>query len=465
MPSRHRSIAGRSLACRRLLAVPSIVSWLAACGTVPDVNPIIAAAEMAVPAPQLVGPRGPLRPDESRAVLDRLRRENGEADVLQRHLALEQALAGSPLVTGNKVRLLHDGEAAFRAIFKLIAEARDHVHLEYFTVEDVEQDGKRLGDLLVEKRRAGLAVNVIYDSYGSKDTPTAFFDQLRQGGVQVVDFHPLNPLKAGSDYRPNHRDHRKILVVDGRIGVVGGVNLSRVYQPPHDAQAELWRDADLAIEGPVVAELQKLFLQTWTEAGGPAPGGTPYPPVAAHGDDLIRILGSTPDEAVPHYYVTFLTALRNAERRVLATTGYFVPTDQELDDLIAAAGRGVEITLVLPGRSDSDLSLLVGRSHYTDLLDAGVRIHETGDAILHAKMVTIDGVWSAMGSSNLDFRSVALNNEVDAVVLGRDTAAQLEALFLEDLRHARAIDRATWDQRPAWDRLAETAARLWQWML
>jgi cardiolipin synthase A/B len=180
---------------------------------------------------------------------------------------------------------------------------------------------------------------------------------------------------------------------------------------------------------------------------------------------VVRILGSTPDHPVPQYYVSLLSAIRNAERRVWITAAYFVPTAQEMDDLIAAAKRGVDVRLLLPSRSDNQLPLLAGRSHYEDLLEAGAKIYEYHAAILHSKAVVIDGVWSVLGSSNFDHRSVLFNNEVDAIVLGSETATQMEAMFEDELTRAMPIDGYSWRHRPLAERLRELFARAWEVLL
>lgn len=433
----------------------------------PDVTPVIDGASG---APPIVGSRGqPLSAGQSKAVLARLSREAENSDVLQRHLALEKALEDSPLVVGNKTTLLRDGPATFAAMFKTIKAARHYVDLEYFTFEDIDSDGEKLGDLLVEKQRAGVQINVIYDSAGSSDTPPEFFDRLRQAGVVILEFHPLDPLKAKAGYSLNDRDHRKILVADGSIGIVGGVNLSKVYgskillqdRDEPSANPETWRDTDLMIEGPAVAQLERLFLDTWSHEKGPplVPSGF-FPPLTAKGDETLHIIGSTPSEVVPEYYATILSAIRNAERNIWISAAYFVPTQQEQEDLLAAARRGVDVRLLVPSKSDSEFALLVGHSRYDDLLEAGIKIYELRDKMLHSKTATIDGVWSVIGSSNFDHRSVLFNNEVDAVILGRATAEQFQAMFEDDFANSDKIDQAAWESRPLGERTKEYLARL-----
>ena len=264
----------RSRSVRPLLASLAL-SAVVGCAPVPEakVNQAIEQAADSAETPRLVGARGPLTLAQSKTVLARLQTEARDSDVLARHLAIEQAIAETPLVVGNKTQLLRDGAQAFHAIFAAIRQARKHAHLEYYIVEDVQDEGEHLSDLLTAKRREGVEVAIIYDSYGSGATPTQFFDQLKAAGVQLVSFNSLNPLEARAGYAPNDRDHRKILVVDGSLAIVGGVNLSTDYESgslatskkPGAPPPEYWRDTDLQIEGPAVAQLQKLFLETWTQ--------------------------------------------------------------------------------------------------------------------------------------------------------------------------------------------------------
>jgi len=447
---------------------------LGGCASVPNVEPVMDQSANTDAKPQLAGARGALSVERSKAILDKLRAQAPDSDVLQRHLAIEEAIAESPLVVGNRTRILRDGVATYKAMFAAIGGARDHVNLEYYIVEDVESDGERLGDLLLAKRGEGVQVNVIYDSYGSNATPAAFFARLKAGGINIIDFNPLNLLAANAVSSPDDRDHRKILVVDGATAIVGGVNLSTTYEVRPLAKSgaiegkpsEFWRDTDLEIDGPAVAQLQKLFLEHWSaQKGPPLDQAKFFPAVPAKGDEVVRTLGSAPKDAVPRYYVTMLSAIRTAEQRILLSTAYFVPTEEEVTDLIAAARRGVEVRLLLPGESDSELALTVGRSNYRKLLEAGVKIYETRNEILHSKAAVVDGVWTIIGSSNFDHRSVIFNDEVDSVVLGRETGRQMDAMFEDDFKQATPIELATWRDRPLSTKIKEIFYSLWQQQL
>jgi len=264
---------------------------------------------------------------------------------------------------------------------------------------------------------------------------------------------------------------RKILVVDGATAIVGGVNLSADYEVRPLAKSgaiegkpsQFVRDTDLQIDGPAVAQIQTLFLEHWTAQKGPALDQAKFfPAVPRKGGEVVRTLGSAPKDAVPRYYVTMLSAIRTAEQRISLSTAYFVPTEKEVSDLIDAARRGVEVRLLLPGESDSELALTVGRSNYRELLEAGVKIYETRNEILHSKAAVVDGVWTIIGSSNFDRRSVILNDEVDCVVLGHETGQQMEAMFEDDFKQATPIDLAAWKDRPVSTKIKEIFYSAWQ---
>lgn len=450
--------------CRPIIALCLLL--LAACATEPEIPD-----EVIPEKPMVMGTRGPLGDRQVKALFARL---GPKQDTLQRHLAVEEAVAETPLYAGNRTQVLQDGQATFQAMFDAIRAAQEHVNLEYFIMEDVKVGGLSLGDLLVAKAHQGVQINVIYDSYGSIGTDQIFFDRLTREGIKVVQYNPLNPLDAKAGYAPNSRDHRKILVVDGRTAIVGGVNLSASYTSagpghpvkPGDPTTLPWRDTDLLIQGPAVAQLQHLFLEHWLAQKGPEIDSSRFfPELTQKGIEAVRIIGSTPDKEIPRFYVTLLSAIRTAETHVWLNTAYFVPTHQEMEDLIAAARRGVDVRLVVPDHSDSDLAIDVQHSRYEDLLEAGIKIWETHDEVLHSKTATIDGVWSVIGSSNFDHRSVIFNDEVDAVVVGADTARALEELYRQDLAKANKIELAAWRDRPFMEKIREIIARATQAML
>jgi cardiolipin synthase A/B len=443
------------------------------CATLPD-----AAREMETPHTQVVafeGARGPVSAARSDAIIEKLQSKSGDIDILQKHLAMEQAInADSPLVLGNNLTLLQDGPATYQAMFAAMRAAKDHIHLETYIFED-DDIGKQFADLLLERQAAGVQVNLIYDSVGCLNTPKEFFERLRAGGIQVLEFNPVNPLAGNKkEWLLNNRDHRKLLVVDGRIAFIGGINISASYSSGPSmrsarkpgANALGWRDTHLQIEGPVVAEFQKLFMDTWSkQKGPPLAERNHFPTLDKQGDDIVRAIGSA--SADPHslIYLTLLSAIANAEQRVYLTNAYFVPDPQLLKALTDAAQRGVDVKLVLPSHTDSWAVFHAGRSHYSKLLRAGVKIYERRGAVMHSKTASIDGVWSTIGSTNLDWRSFLHNDEINAAILSHAFSWQMDAMFARDLEESDAIDLDRWEQRSLLFRLKEGAARIAEYWL
>ena len=456
----------------KLVAVAAFFLLAAAgCATLPDTDAII--ARHTAQAARFENARGPLSARKNAAILAELKRKSGDIDTLEKQIALEQAIVGSPLIIGNKVTLLQDGAGTYPAMFAAIRKARNHINLETYIIED-DDIGRQFADLLLEQQGRGIQVNVIYDSVGGIKTPKAYYERLRQGGIAVLEFNPVNPLKVRKRWLLNNRDHRKLLVVDGRTAFIGGINISGVYSSGSvvrraakaPANTVEWRDTHIQIEGPVVGELQKLFMQTWEKQHGkPLAPKAYFPALKAHGKDIVRAIGSTPDDPYSLIYLTLISAISNAEKQVYLTNAYFVPDPQLLQSLIDAAGRGVDVKLILPSHSDSETVFHAGRSHYSTLLEGGVKIYERVGALLHSKTAVIDGVWSTVGSTNLDWRSFLDNDEINAVILGREFARQMQAQFARDLEASEAIDPETWERRPLSFRFKEWMARLWARLL
>ena len=454
-------------AARNFAAAVLCLLAAAGCATLPDTDALI--ERHAGQAARFENASGPLSTQRSAAVLSELKRKSGDIDILEKQIALEQSINGSPLTLGNKVTLLKDGAATYPAMFAAIRNAQDHINLETFIFED-DEIGQQFSDLLLERQAAGVQVNIIYDAVGSLKTPKPFFDRLEEGGIAVLQFNPINPLAGKAPWRLNNRDHRKLLIVDGQTVFLGGINISSVYSSgsvvPRSADSAeesiAWRDTDLQIEGPVVGEFQKLFMETWEKQHGkPLAAKAYFPVLKAEGKDIVRAIGSTPDDPFSLLYLTLMSAIGNAEKQVELTQAYFVPDRQLMKALVDAAVRGVDVKLVLPSHTDSQSAFHAGRSHYSELLEAGVKIYERRGALLHSKTAIIDGVWTSVGSSNLDWRSFLDNDEVNAVVLGREFALQMQAMFTADLEASNAIDRERWENRPLIFRLREMAARLW----
>lgn len=444
---------------------------MAGCATLPDADALI--ARHSAQAARFENASGPMSVKKSAAIVAELKRKSGDIDILDKQLALEQAISDSPLTLGNKVTLLQNGTATYAAMFAAMAQAKDHINLESYIIED-DATGHEFATALLAAQARGVQVNLIYDSVGGFNTPKAFFERLTQAGIAVLEFNPINPLQAKGAWLINNRDHRKLLIVDGSTVFLGGINISNVYSSGSvirrpgkaDTTSVAWRDTDLQIEGPVVAEFQKMFLETWRKQHGPALAEkTYYPTLTRQGKDIVRAIASTPDDPYSQIYLTLISAIGNAEKQVHLTNAYFVPDPQLLTALTDAAARGVEVQLVLPSHSDSELVFHAGRAHYAGLLQGGVQIFERQGELLHSKSAVVDGVWSTVGSTNLDWRSFLDNDEVNAVVIGREFAAQMEAMFKQDLASSIRIEPQAWARRPLEFKLKEWLAQFWRRLL
>jgi cardiolipin synthase len=432
----------------RLSCLSALLLWLAGCAPAPPVAP----ARAPLPAPS-AGPH---------------------AGLLAHHLAQVAPSLTSPLTRGNDATLLVDGPKTHAAMFAAMEAARDHINLETYILEEGEV-GERLAQLLARKRRAGVHVNLLYDSVGSLNTSRDYFERLKAAGVAVCEFNPVNPAKAAAGWQLNNRDHRKILVVDGRVAFTGGINISGVYsagsasarmQKKADEEGAGWRDTHLRVEGPVVAQLQRLFLDGWAlQDCGPAPQATYYPPLARRGDKAMRVVAADPGLRKSEMYAVLLSAIQGARQRVWLTFGYFVPDPRTREALVDAARRGVDVRLVLPGFSDFWAPVYAGRSHYAELLEAGVAIYEWRDALMHAKTAVIDSVWASVGSTNLDWRSFVHNYEADVIVYDPAFARALEGRFRLDVEASVEITLPAWRQRGVVERLKEWLARRWEYLL
>lgn len=465
--------ATRAVWLRVLIAASAtVVSSLTGCVALPALN-----AETIPSSSQpskMSGARGVLSAGQSKAILASISRRSEETGIFERHLALEEAIVGSPLVINNRTTLLQDGEATYAAMFKAMAAARDHINFETYIIED-DEIGRKFSDALIEKQKQGVDVAVIYDSVGSLNTPKEFFQRLKDAGIKTVEFNPVNPLEAKKGWELNQRDHRKLLIVDGQTAFLGGINISSVYSSGSSARRSAaakkdgdkpWRDTHLMVEGPVVAEFQKLFMTTWAKQKGEAlPAKKYFPPPIPKGKEVVRAIGSSSDDAGGKMYNTLVSAIGSAETSVYLTMAYFAPDEKIVNALKQAVARGVDVKIILPGKTDSGLIFHAGRSYYTDLLNSSVKIYERGESLLHAKTALIDGVWSTVGSTNLDWRGFLHNDEVNAVVLGVEFGAQMNAMFEKDLAASRQITLESWQDRPIGFRVKEQAARIWVYWL
>lgn len=444
------------------------------CRSIPNVRELVAKNEIAEAPPQVVGAHGPLSLKVSKELIARIANEVEATDILGRNVALVEAITGRPLILGNRVTLLHDGPETFASMTEAIRNARDHINLETFILRD-DEVGRPLADLLIRKREEGVEVNVMFDSVGAKQTPGEFFERMRKSGLKLLEFNPISSLRLFGRWNINNRDHRKILVVDGKIAFTGGINFYEVYskssrvhfrERKHPRVRYYWRDTHIRVEGPAVAEFQRLFLSMWRLHGGPELSQAEYfPPLQKEGESLLQVIASSPEQPIPHIYLTYLSAISAAGRTIHVANAYLVPDDALLEALADAARKGVDVKIIVPSFSDFWLPFHAGRSNYSRLLRSGVKVYERCCAVLHSKTAVIDGVWTTVGSSNLDHRSFLHDAEVNAVIVDAAFSSRMEEMFAEDLAHSDEILLEDWEKRPFTNRIKEWIAQRFKYWL
>lgn len=372
-------------------------------------------------------------------------------------------LRPAALLPGNRVLLLRDGAEAYPRMLEAIRRAERSVFLEMYIFAD-DPVGQRFARALAGRVRAGVDVRVVYDSAGSRDSAREFFGWMRSQGVKVLEFHPIHRSFHGFRFR--RRNHRKLLVVDGRVAFVGGLNIGREYAAPADGGLG-WRDTQVELKGPVVAPLARTAEVVWRQASRrkeayridvvPAPpqeGGLPALVVSS-------LQFRTRWEIGKHY----LHAIRRARERVWIANSYFLPSLTFRRELRRAARRGVDVRLLVPRQTDFPPVLYATRNLFARYLAWGVRVFEWQGPMMHAKTAVVDGAWSTVGSYNLDHLSLLHNFELTAILAGRDFGARMERMFEEDLAGSREIRPDEWRRRGWASRLAEQACYLFRLLM
>jgi cardiolipin synthase A/B len=394
----------------------------------------------------------------------------GHLPILDQHLPVEEQAAGQPLTYGNHLELFTTGPESMEAMLAAMEGALDSINLESYIYDD-DKYGRAVTDMLIRKQRQGVQCNLIYDGLGSRRVGQAYFGRLQDTGGRVLRYNPLRW------YRPdhwNHRDHRKLLIVDGQAAFTGGVNVSDAFSNASFFEGErqklagqnhAWRDSHLRVEGAAATGFQRLFIDTWKRQTGVALADREYCPAAPMaGPHIARVIATTHRRS-HGIYASLLSAVRHAFRSIHWTTAFFAPNAAMVDALSGAARRGVDVRLILPGFGESGLVMHAKHAYYQELMEAGVQIYERDDCMMHAKTLVIDGIWTTVGSANLDTRSFLHNDEANLVVLGPEFGTRMETLFAEDLVLARPVDSPDWASRPLKKRAKERAARLFSYWL
>jgi cardiolipin synthase A/B len=364
-------------------------------------------------------------------------------------------LLGPPVVPGNRVTTLLNGDQAYPAMLAAIRSARHSITLEAYIFWPGTV-GTTFAKALSERARAGVATHLILDGLGSQKLDEELIDSMRQAGVQVVKFRPLRWYTLD---RVNHRTHRKLLIVDGRVGFTGGLGIADLYLG-HAQDQEHWRDGQFRAEGPVVGQFQAAFLDNWIETGGVLLQGTDYfPPLDSAGGAWAQAVYSSPGGGTEHLRLMILLAIASARRTILIANPYFVPNTLAVDMLVAARRRGVHVEILVPGPiTDAGLVRRASRAKWGPLLEAGVRIYEYQPTMYHNKLMVVDDYWVSVGSTNFDNRSFRLNDEANLNVFDEAFAREQARVFDQDRGRSKEVTLAQWRSRPITERLEEMVA-------
>lgn len=358
----------------------------------------------------------------------------------------------------NKIEVLNNGEETFPAIFTAIAKARKFIHLEYYIFEKGELTA-RLKTLLIEKAKAGVEVRIIYDDVGSWSLPKKYIREMREAGIQIYPFLPVRIHIVAN--KANYRNHRKIVVIDGEVAFVGGLNFADryLYGVPGIG---VWRDTHLRVRGEAVTSLQTVFLIDWYFVRQELllDKDEYLPHKREDGNVVVQAVTSGPDSDWASIQQSYYTLINIAKKYVFISTPYFMPGETTLNAIKTAAMSGVDVRILLPYKSDSRLTNWCSRSYVGELLEAGVKIFWYTKGINHSKVIVVDGIVASVGTANMDIRSFEQNFEVNLMIYDRMIAKQLATYFIEDIESGKEEHPNRWNSRPKLRQLAESVARL-----
>ncbi len=364
--------------------------------------------------------------------------------------AIEQILA-LPFTEDNHVRLLDNGNETFQAILDAISAAKNIICIEFYIFKD-DTTGRKIAALLKEKARQGVSIYLLYDHFGSFLTARTFWSDLKRSGIHVRISQPFR-WSAPRGYLS--RNHKKLLLIDGKIAITGGFNIADEYHGYFKKKTEVWRDMGIYLEGPIAVTMLHLFNKSWTTWKGetitsslknalPVKGGVSVIPIFASKGRTRRRLRRL-----------LLYSIKSAKKDIYLTSAYFIPGRRILKAMVQASKRGVTVKLLLPGRSDLTAVLYAGRRHFKKLLTAGVEIYTYQGAILHSKTAVFDDTWSIIGSTNLDYQSLRRNEESNVGILDSDFNSHMKDVFLNDLKESVKINADSWAKRPLYQKFLE----------
>ncbi len=366
----------------------------------------------------------------------------------------------SILTFDNNVQILSNGENKFKKLRRDLEAAKHHIHMEYFVFLDDEL-GADLLQILQKKAREGVEVRLIYDDVGSK-FKTDSKRELDACGIQHFPFMPVHLPRFTS--KLNYRNHRKIIVIDGSIGYVGGININRKYDNSYDNE-RFWRDTHLRISGAAVGSLQASFLLSWDFVCGKESVLKPeYFPMTVPEDNdpvAVQVVASGPDTDWPNIMEAMFTAINQAKETVYITTPYLIPNNAMLVALTTASRSGLDVRIIIPYESDSWAAQYATDSYIEELLRSGVRIFRYKKGFVHSKFMVIDDNFASIGTANLDYRSFSINFEINALLYSRKKASELKDIFIQDLKDCEEVDKERWFDRGIVRKLKESFNRLW----
>ncbi len=362
---------------------------------------------------------------------------------------------------GNEIKIYTEGTALFDDIFDDLKKAKHHIHLEYYIFLD-DEIGRKIINTLIQKTKDGVSVRVIIDDVGSWQMPKSTIREMQSHGIEVMSF-----LKVGLPFlssRVNYRNHRKILIVDGKTGFTGGINIADRYVK--GLKWGTWRDTHIRMKGTAVHGLQKTFLTDWYFVNRKLISDAVfYPVVKAQGNSLVQIITSGPNTLWDSIMQVYFMAIVQAREYVYIQTPYFLPTDSIITALQTAVLSGVDVRIILPMRSDAKFTLTSSYSYMEEMLKAGVKMYFYQPGFLHSKTVAIDDKMFTVGSTNMDFRSFEQNFEVNALIFDPKLTVKMKKIFEQDLANSVRVNARTWRRRPVKVRLKESIARLFSPLL
>ncbi|MBZ4687058.1 MAG: cls [Clostridiales bacterium] len=380
-----------------------------------------------------------------------------ETHSINRLVKLILKSSNSPFTKNNTAKVLTNGEETFSEIIEELKKAKNHIHLEYYIIQD-DEIGHKIKDILVERACSGVEVRVIYDGVGSRKLSLKYITQLKNAGVKVKCFLPV--VMPFLNSKINYRNHRKIIVIDGKVGFVGGLNIGDEYLGKN-ARIGFWRDTHLKLMGDSVYFLQNIFVQDWHFIGGDWLHGKNYfPEVERCGNTMVQIAASGPDSEWETIMQAYFTTITSAKKNIYITSPYLIPDDSILMALKTAALSGVDVRIIVPGKPDKRIVYWASHSYFEELLEAGVKIYKYNRGFIHAKLLLVDGTVASIGTANMDIRSFKFNFEVNALVYDEAVYKRLEKDFYTDIEYSDEVTLEEFINRPLLDKIKESGARL-----